>query len=130
MAEQANSIEVWRIYATDDGSSSMQRMHISLDGDANGGWVGKLLKGTGVIGRRYPPGLVIDWHNAPRRQLIATLSGTAEIETGDGQVLKVTPGTIELVEDLQGKGHITRIGTNGERVCLFLPLDPDTRIDA
>ena len=44
----------------------------------------ELMKATGVQFGRRPPGTQ-DWHNAPRRQFVITLSGRGEIETSDGK---------------------------------------------
>src|SRR5256886_9663951 len=47
-----------------------------------------------------------DWHTAPRRQYVITLSGQGELEVAGGKKIPVGPGHIELVEDTTGKGHI------------------------
>ena len=67
-------------------------------------------------------GRVNDWHVAPRRQLVITLSGRGEIEVTGGKKISVGPGNIELAEDLTGKGHITRVVGNEDRVTIQLPL--------
>jgi len=64
----------------------------------------------------------------PRRQMICTIEGEGEIETGDGQKLAVKPGVITLIEDLTGVGHITRIGPQG-RLCVFMPLAADVKLE-
>ena len=72
--------------------------------------------------RRAAPGRVADWHTAPRRQYVITLSGHAELVLSGGQTIQVGPGSIELAEDLTGKGHITRtIGTE-DRVVILIPV--------
>jgi quercetin dioxygenase-like cupin family protein len=65
---------------------------------------------------------VADWHNAPRRQYVMTLSGHGEIELTGGKIISVGPGSIELAEDLTGKGHITRTVGNEDRVTIQIPL--------
>jgi quercetin dioxygenase-like cupin family protein len=54
-------------------------------------------------------GASLDWHNAPHRQYVITLSGRLEFETrtGDRQVVK--PGDILLAEDISGGGHRWRL---------------------
>jgi quercetin dioxygenase-like cupin family protein len=118
-------VEIWRIYTGEDGASRMEPVAVAMEAAGNGA-ASRLLQGPGVIVRRIPADITPEWHNAPRRQLVATISGEGEIETGDGQTLVVRPGVITLVEDLTGKGHITR-GRGGEdRLCLFIPLDDGT----
>ena len=43
-----------------------------------------LQKAEGIQFRSTPPGHFIDWHPAPRRQFVITLSGEVEIGLGDG----------------------------------------------
>ena len=64
-----------------------------------------------------------DWHIAPERQLSIALNGTVEYETSDGEVRRAPPGTIVLVEDTTGRGHITRFDP-GEQGFLHIPV-PD-----
>ena len=71
---------------------------------------------------RAAPGRVSDWHTAPRRQYVITLSGHGELEVAGGKKIPVGPGHIELVEDTTGKGHITRVTGTEERVTIQLPL--------
>ncbi len=63
-----------------------------------------------------------DWHPAPRRQYVITLSGQGEIELEDGKKVRLGPGSINLAEDLTGKGHITRVIGNEPRVTLAIPV--------
>jgi hypothetical protein len=52
------------------------------------------------------------------------LSGTVEYETSDGEIRRQAPGTVVLVEDTQGRGHITRFA-DGEQFFLFIPIPDD-----
>ena len=68
------------------------------------------------------PGNVIDWHRAPRRQYVITLMGHAELEVAGGKKIAVGPGHVDLVEDVTGKGHITKVIGTYDRITLQLPL--------
>jgi len=116
---------IWRVYSIDDGTTRMEPIEVALD-EARNGAQSKLLDGPGVMIRRVAPGITSTWHNAPRRQLIATVSGECEVETGDGQKLRVCPGVLLLVEDVEGVGHLTRTPTAEGWLCLFVPLDDAT----
>jgi quercetin dioxygenase-like cupin family protein len=48
------------------------------------------------------------FHTAPQRQLMITLEGTCEVEASDGEARRFGPGSVLLVEDTTGKGHLTR----------------------
>lgn len=63
---------------------------------------------------------VLDFHAASRRQYIAILRGAVEMETGDGSVRRFLPGSLILVEDTTGKGHITRSVGNEDLIALFV----------
>jgi hypothetical protein len=47
-------------------------------------------------------------HNAPDRLLIVQLDGSVEVEVSDGEIRRFGPGSVLLVEDTTGKGHLTR----------------------
>ena len=65
-------------------------------------------------------------HNAPRRQFIIQLTGESEVETSTGERRRFGPGAMMLLEDTDGKGHVTRGLSDGERltVVIGLPDDP------
>ena len=50
-----------------------------------------------------------DWHPAPRRQFVAMMRGTIEIETGDGEKRPFAAGSAYLLTDLDGQGHRARV---------------------
>jgi hypothetical protein len=60
-------------------------------------------------------------HAAPRRQFLIQLPGESEVETSDGDVRRLTAGTIILAEDTHGKGHVTRPLSDG-RMTLVVTL--------
>lgn len=61
-------------------------------------------------------------HNAPRVQFVIHLAGESEIEVSDGEKRRFGPGSVVLVEDTIGKGHVTRGVGGEERVTLFVAL--------
>ena len=63
-------------------------------------------------------------HPTPRRQFGAVLSGVAETETTDGEVRRLTAGSIVLVEDTLGRGHVTRVVEAPFRI-MFVALDSE-----
>lgn len=67
---------------------------------------------------------VFGWHTAPERQLAVALNGTVEYEASDGEVRRLAPGEILLVEDTRGRGHITRFA-EGEQCFLHIPVPDD-----
>ena len=55
-------------------------------------------------------------------EYVITLSGHAELVLSGGQTIQVGPGSIELAEDLTGKGHITRTVGTEDRVAILIPV--------
>ncbi|MDP6605730.1 MAG: hypothetical protein QF664_05675 [Dehalococcoidia bacterium] len=121
MAETAEPMTMTRVYTGDDGKTHLETVDIELSVAGTSGY-SELVPATGVIFRRTPPDLDIDWHPAPRRQFVITLAGEGEIEVGDGSILPLGPGSIVLVEDIDGQGHITRGRGTEERLSIFIPF--------
>jgi hypothetical protein len=117
-------MKYFRIYTDADGETHFEDIEVVFGESARGSELSDLIPATGVIFRRSPADQLIDWHPAPRRQFVITLSGEAEIEASDGEVRRIGPGTVMLAEDLTGKGHITRGIGEVERNSIFVPL-PD-----
>ena len=107
-----------RLYSGDDGESHIE----VIDPPAHPVW-SQLQNAKGIIFRSSPPGYFSDWHVAPRRQYIITLSGEAEIGLADGAVHRLGPGDVNLAEDLTGRGHTTRVVGDVPRVTATVHLD-------
>jgi hypothetical protein len=51
---------------------------------------------------------IVDFHRAPSRRWVITLSGSVEIGLGDGTSMSFYPGDVFLAEDTTGQGHTAR----------------------
>jgi len=120
-AQKSKPITINRFFTGPDGLTHVEEIEAKF---APGGETGayKLLANAGAELRRAPPGRVADWHTAPRRQYVITLSGHGELEVAGGKKIQVGPGSINLVEDVTGKGHITRTVGDEDRVTIQVPL--------
>jgi quercetin dioxygenase-like cupin family protein len=118
--------KMWRVYSGADGRSHVAEEPIAMrpftDTEGAHGEGTAMQSVKGIAFRVAPPGYVLDWHCAPRRQYSISLSGNAEIEVGDGTVVRVGPGDIVLAEDLTGQGHITRVVGAEPRFYALVPL--------
>ena len=112
----------FRIYSGPDGESHFEDIDVPMTAGAGQSSLSALIPLTGVQFRVSSADQFVDWHHAPRRQFVVTLSGEAEVEASDGEIRRIGPGTVMLAEDLTGKGHVTRGVGTAERVSLFLPL--------
>lgn len=66
-------------------------------------------------------GAVEDWHRAPRRMWLVVVQGEAEVTASDGEVRHFGLGSVLLMDDLSGKGHITRAVGNVDHIALTIP---------
>ena len=115
-------MQVTRVYTGDDGESHFEDVEIDLEDRGPMGRISALVAGKGVIFREVDGDYNLDFHNAPRRQYVVNLTGSVELEVGDGTQRLLGPGEILLAEDTTGRGHKSRAVGNQPRTCLFIPL--------
>lgn len=106
-------MKVTRLYTGRDGESHFEDIDVEIE---------KIQAAEGIVFRQARPGHTQDWHPAPRRQYVITLSGQGEIEIGDGTVRRFGPGDIILADDTTGRGHITRVVGTNPRLYAQIPL--------
>jgi len=100
---------VLRIYADADGNSHIQELPIvTKPGGTRRTGPAHV---TELSYSEYTSSSVEDWHRAPGRQFSISMSGEIEVEVSGGKKHAIHAGDIVFLEDLQGKGHITRILT-------------------
>ena len=107
-----------RLYSGEDGESHIE----VIDPASDPAWT-RLHNAKGIVFRAMEPGFFSDWHVAPRRQYIITLSGEAEIGLGDGTIHRLGPGDVNLAEDLTGRGHTTRVVGTVPRITATVQLE-------
>jgi hypothetical protein len=71
-----------------------------------------------------PPGWYSDWHPTPYRQIFFYLAGEVEVQVSDGEIRRFSAGSIVLVEDIVGKGHISKVVGSVDNVVAIVQL-PD-----
>ena len=121
-AQERTPIKVTRIYTGEDGKTHAEEYDVPLVSQRGATELSEPVDVTSVQFRRTSPDYFIDWHTAPRRQFVITLSGESEVVMGDGTVVRLHPGHILLAEDTTGQGHISRAVGTEDRISLFLPL--------
>ena len=109
---------ILRLYTGEDGQSHLEELDL-----ASHPVLTEPTATSTISFRESPPGRFIDWHNAPRRQYVITVSGEVEIGLGDGSVHRFGPGHVTLAEDLDGQGHTTRSVGTAPRISATIPLD-------
>jgi quercetin dioxygenase-like cupin family protein len=123
-AQNHTPVPVTRLYTGADGQTHAEEMDIKFVPRAGGDKYeqAETVKTTSAQVVRAAPGYVQDWHTAPRRQYVITISGRGEVEIAGGKKIPMAAGRILLVEDVTGKGHLTRTIGNQDRVSIIVPL--------
>ena len=121
LAQAHKPVMMTRLYAGPDGQTHAEEVELKFSA-GKPAEVFKMMQVTGAELHRTAGGSFDDWHRAPRRQYVITLSGRGELEVAGGKKITVGPGNIDLVEDTTGKGHITKVVGADDRVTIQLPL--------
>jgi hypothetical protein len=103
------SFRLVRLYTGDDGQSHVTVGEIELDALDEINAASPFEPATRLRLEETAPGSALDWHPAPRRQYVITLSGTLEFETRDGERFTLGPGDVLLADDTTGGGHRWRL---------------------
>lgn len=98
-----------RLFSTADGYSHYEDGFIDLPISERGDILSEHSFVSSISFRETNAGGEFEWHNAPTRQFVITLSGTLEFEMKDGSKIIVNPGDLLLAEDTAGSGHRWRI---------------------
>jgi len=98
-----------RLYTGDDGESHFEEGTLELPRLEGTAHRSRSWHATEVSFEESPAGSSLDWHRAPVRQYVITLSGTLEFETRLGETFTLAPGTVLLAEDTEGGGHRWRL---------------------
>ncbi len=114
---------VTRIFAAEDGRARIERRQVPMQPDRSGRPTSVDFPALRLFFRDTPPSHVHDRHRAPQRQFILVVSGSGEIELGDGTRHRFVPGALLFVEDTTGDGHITRT-LEGTRGFAHIPVGP------
>ncbi len=117
------SLECIRIYSDPSGESRFGDFGISLTA-RNFAPPAPPLDVSEVVEARHgflrvPPGWFGDWHPTPVRQFMCILSGVLDVTVSDGETRRMSPGVIVLLEDVEGRGHTTRVVSDEAAVLVF-----------
>jgi uncharacterized cupin superfamily protein len=93
-------IKAYLLYTGEDGNS-----HVKAGSIAEGA----LVKADHALFKETAANSSFDWHNAPTRQYVITLSGILEFTTKTGETFIINPGDVLLAIDDTGSGHKWRL---------------------
>jgi hypothetical protein len=122
LAQTRTPVKVTRLYTGSDGKTKVEEYEVPLKPRDSGSEASGSIGVTSLSVRRTTPAYNVDWHPAPRRQLVVTLAGESEIELEGGRKIRLGAGHILLAEDTTGQGHISRAVAGKDRIALDIVL--------
>jgi hypothetical protein len=72
---------------------------------------------------RCPPGWDGGLHPSPRRQIIVCTQGSIRVTTSLGDARELVPGSVVLLEDTRGKGHVSEVTSTTSFEALVIRLE-------
>ena len=96
-------MKFYRLYSGSDGQSHFE----PLDASKTSEYFNTTCRAKAVLFRNGFAPHIVNFHPAPRRRWVVTLSGSVDIGLGDGTSVTFYPGDVFLAEDTSGQGHKT-----------------------
>jgi hypothetical protein len=116
-------MRIHNLYEDENGESHFRDIEVEWAEERNFSKFSAMEKATGIIFRETAGDYDLDWHPAPRRQYIINLNAAAELTASDGEVRVVEAGEIILVEDVSGKGHLSKSVGGQLRESVFVAIE-------
>lgn len=116
-------MRIHNLYADAEGESHFRDIEIEWVEEGRGGKLSRRLPATGIIFRETAGDYDLSWHPAPRRQYIINLDGGVQITASDGEARQIGAGEVILVEDVRGKGHLSKSIGGQMRHSIFVPIE-------
>ena len=116
-------MKIHNLYVDKNGESHFRDVEVEYAESSRAGRLSKRIPATGIIFREVQPDYDLDWHPAPRRQYIINLDAGVEITASDGERRIIGAGEVILVEDVGGRGHLSKSVSDKLRHSIFVPID-------
>jgi uncharacterized cupin superfamily protein len=122
-------VEYIRLFSDDAGESHIETATITLESErfappAPPLDVSAMSRADGWNLVRFAADWVGGWHCTPCRQWMFLLTGQATVRASDGSQCDLRAGSICLLEDTRGKGHLTTIIGNDDVLIVAVRI-PD-----
>lgn len=98
-----------RLWTGDDGESHFESGEVDLQAGARGDLLSPKMGAVSISLQETDSGGSFDWHTAPARQFVITLSGTLDFVTREQKHFTLDPSILLLAEDTAGGGHSWRL---------------------
>jgi hypothetical protein len=116
-------MRIHNLFVDADGETHFRDVVVEWLHEGPGGRLSARHQATGVIFRETAGDYDLDWHPAPRRQYIVNLDAGVEITASDGEKRVIGAGEVLLVEDVTGKGHLSKAVSGQIRHSIFIPIE-------
>jgi len=119
-------MKMTRFHATAEGGSRFQEIEVPINQPRPDNMGHTMMQSNAwpsasIRFVELPVGLDQTWHHAPASQIVVVLAGELEVGTSDGEKRRCTAGQAFIADDLNGKGHLTRV-INGPAHVMFVEL--------
>ena len=121
-------IQCIRLWTGDDGQSHFENGVIALHEGVRADFLSGKMDAVSVSFQQTDSGGSFDWHTAPARQFVITLSGTLEFKTREDKHFILNPGVVLLAEDTAGGGHSWRLVDQEPWRRIYVVLAPDAEV--
>ena len=116
-------MRIHNLFRDADGESHFRDIEVEWAEEGKFTKLSKRLPASGIIFRETSGDYDLDWHPAPRRQYIVNLDAAVQITASDGESRIIGAGEVILVEDISGKGHLSKAVGGKMRRSIFIPID-------
>ena len=116
-------MRIHNLYEDGQGESHWRDIEVEWASNSPGGKLSAPIPVSALIFRETQPDYDLDWHPAPRRQYIINLDGGVQITASDGEARTIGAGEVVLVEDITGKGHLSKSVGGKMRRSIFVPVE-------
>jgi hypothetical protein len=96
-----SGMKFYRLFTGPDGQSHFEPLDTGVQSEL----LNVTRPATGLLLRNDFAPHIVNFHTAPRRRWVITLSGHVDIGLGDGTAMSFYPGDLFLAEDTSGQGH-------------------------
>jgi quercetin dioxygenase-like cupin family protein len=117
-----------RLWTGKDDESHFETGWIGLESGPRGDLLSGSMPATSVSFQETASGGTLDWHTAPVRQFVITLSGTLDFQTRAKQHFTLRPGIVLLAEDTAGGGHSWQLIDTDPWRRIYVVLSPGAKV--
>lgn len=121
-------IECVRLWTGDDGQSHFESGLVDLVPGVRGDFLSSKMNAVSISFQETDAGGKFEWHTAPVRQFVITLSGTLDFVTREDKHFILHPGIILLAEDTAGGGHSWKLVDSEPWRRIYVVLAPGAEV--